>query len=67
MNNNHSNDAPKKRFNHIVSTIVAHKFLLIVPMLLGMLLAAVYVYTLRGETWSARQSLIIRDDLLVRR
>ena len=29
-----------------------------------MLLACAYVFLIRAETWSARQSLIVRDDLL---
>ena len=33
-------------------------------MVLGMILAAFYAIALRSETWSARQSLIVRDDLL---
>ena len=33
-------------------------------MLLGLILSAFYAITLRKETWSAKQSLIVRDDLL---
>ena len=33
-------------------------------MLLGFALACIYAYAFRTETWSAKQSLIVRDDLL---
>jgi uncharacterized protein involved in exopolysaccharide biosynthesis len=36
----------------------------IAPAVVGMLLSAFYVFFLRAETWSAKQSLIVRDDLL---
>jgi len=33
-------------------------------MLMGAGLAIIYAWALRSETWSAKQSLIVRDDLL---
>ncbi|MFK7766291.1 MAG: hypothetical protein AB8B55_03535 [Mariniblastus sp.] len=53
-----------QRFSHVLNTLIAYKLFLIVPAILGMFLAGAYVFLVRAETWSAKQSLIVRDDLL---
>ncbi len=57
--NNQSN-----RLTHILSTLNKYKLLWIIATILGLILSAAYAVFLRSETWSARQSLIVRDDLL---
>lgn len=53
-----------QRINHVLGTLNRYKVLLIAPAALGFLLSVVYVMWLRPQTWSARQSMIVRDDLL---
>lgn len=55
---------PSQRFSHALTTLIKYKLLWIIPAIIGMLLACAYVFLIRAETWSARQSLIVRDDLL---
>ncbi len=53
-----------QRFEFIVSTLVKFRTLWIIPAVAGLLLAGVYVFVFKTNTWSAKQSLIVRDDLL---
>ncbi|MFT5303705.1 MAG: succinoglycan biosynthesis transport protein ExoP [Mariniblastus sp.] len=53
-----------QRISHVLGTLNRYKVLLIAPAALGFLLSVVYVLLLRPQTWSARQSIIVRDDLL---
>ena len=62
--NSQSTNQPSNQIGHIFSTFYKYKLLLILPMILGVILSAVYAIALRKETWSAKQSLIVRDDLL---
>ena len=62
--NSRSSNQPSNQIGHIFSTLYKYKLLWILPMLLGLILSAFYAITLRKETWSAKQSLIVRDDLL---
>jgi uncharacterized protein involved in exopolysaccharide biosynthesis len=52
------------RLQYLLKTLKDYQMYWIVPAVAGFVLAALYVVFLRGETWSARQSLIVRDDLL---
>jgi hypothetical protein len=55
---------PNQRLEYIVSNLIRFRKLWIIPAAVGVLLALVYVLSIRTDTWSARQSLIVRDDLL---
>ena len=53
-----------KYIEHYKSTLIEYRRLWIVPAILGLVLTGVYAFVIRGDTWTARQSMIIRDDLL---
>ena len=57
------NQQPQQRINHLVSTLQGYFPLLIVPAIAGLVLAMFYAFLLMPETWTARQSFLIRDDL----
>ena len=46
-----------QRFEFIVSTLVRFRNIWIIPAIAGMLLAGVYVFVFKANTWSAKQSL----------
>ena len=54
----------KNRLGHIIHCLVEHRKLLLLPAIAGLILATIYAFFLKGETWTSRQSMIIRDDLL---
>lgn len=54
----------KNRLGHIIHCLVEHRKLLLLPAIAGLVLATFYAFFLKGETWTSRQSMIIRDDLL---
>ena len=62
--NNTSTNSSKQRVDHVLAMLYRYRAVWIAPAVLGMLLSAFYVIFLRAETWSAKQSLIVRDDLL---
>jgi uncharacterized protein involved in exopolysaccharide biosynthesis len=64
MNNNPIKSTSSRRIRHIVSVLWTYRMLWVTPVVAGVVLSAVYVTFLRSETWSAKQSLIVRDDLL---
>ncbi len=64
MNTTDSQSDSNQRIDHVLSTLSKYRTLWIAPAILGMVLSIVYVVALRSETWSAKQSLIVRDDLL---
>lgn len=52
------------RTKYLLSTLNEHRLLLIVPTIAGFVLALTYVMLFRSESWTSRQRLLIRDDLL---
>lgn len=64
MNSNFLNFTSNRRVKHITSVLWTYRVLWIAPVVAAFALSVVYVMFMRGETWSARQSLIVRDDLL---
>jgi uncharacterized protein involved in exopolysaccharide biosynthesis len=52
------------RQKHLLTVLVDYKGYLIVPVFAGMFLALVYVFVLRTNSWTTRQRLLVRDDLL---
>ena len=57
------NQQPQQRINHVISTLQRYFPLLIIPAIAGLVLALIYAFLLMPETWTARQSFLIRDDL----
>ena len=57
------NSESRQRINYLFSTIRNHAMLLIVPAVIGLVLAAFYAFFIMPEMWTARQSFLIRDDL----
>ena len=57
------NQQPQQRISHLISTLQKYFPLLIVPAIIGLVLALAYAFLLMPETWTARQSFLIRDDL----
>lgn len=66
MNNQSNQDSPRQKFFQLLKVLNEHRMYIIMPALVGMILAAIYAVALRKEVWSARQSLTVRDDLLGR-
>ena len=64
MSNDSHSDRPDNRLDYLVSMIYRYRFLWILPAVAGLLLSSVYVFFVRPEVWSARQSLIVRDDMV---
>ena len=54
----------KNRLDHIIHCLVEYRKWWILPAIVGLVLATVYAFFLQGETWTSRQTMIIRDDLL---
>lgn len=52
------------RLDYLKSTLWNYRFWVIGPAVAGVVLAACYALFLRSESWSARQSFLVRDDLL---
>lgn len=52
------------RLQHISNCLVEYRKLWLFPAIAGLLLATVYAFLIQGESWTARQTMIIRDDLL---
>ena len=53
----------QQRISHLIHTLQRYFPLLIVPAIAGLVLALFYAFFLMPETWTARQSFLIRDDL----
>ena len=54
----------KNRLEHITHCLVEYRKLWLIPAIAGLVLATVYAFFIKGETWTSRQTMIIRDDLL---
>ena len=52
------------RLNHIVLSLIDYWYLWVIPCLLGLCLSVIYALFLYSPTYTARQSLILRDDLM---
>ena len=52
------------RLQHIINSLIEYRKLWLLPAIGGLLLATVYAFFIKGDVWTARQSMIIRDDLL---
>ena len=52
------------RLNHIVLSLIDYWYLWVIPCLLGLGLSIFYALFLHSPTYTARQSLIVRDDLM---
>ena len=52
------------RLEYAISTLVRFRKLWIIPAVAGLVLSLLYVFFIRSETWTARQTLIVRDDML---
>jgi polysaccharide biosynthesis transport protein len=52
------------RHRFVLNTMNDYKLYLIVPTIAGMVLAFVYVFAFCAQSWTTRQRLLIRDDLL---
>ncbi len=52
------------RLEYAISTLVRFRKLWIIPAVAGLVLSLLYVFFVRSETWTARQTLIVRDDML---
>lgn len=52
------------RLNHIVLSLIDYWYLWVIPCLLGLCLSVVYSLFLYSPTYTARQSLILRDDMM---
>ena len=57
------NSESLQRINYLISTVRNHAMLLIVPAVIGLVLATFYAFFVMPEMWTARQSFLIRDDL----
>ena len=52
------------RLNHIIISLIDYKYYWIIPFVLGCLFSLFYAQFLHSPTYTARQSLIVRDDLM---
>ena len=52
------------RLNHIVLSLIDYWYLWVIPCLIGLCLSVFYSLFLHTPTYTARQSLIVRDDLM---
>ena len=64
MNTTPTESNSNQRIEHILSMLSKYRTLWIAPAILAMVLSVIYIVALRPESWSAKQSLIVRDDLL---
>ena len=53
-----------QRLEYVLLTLYRYKIVWIAPVILGAVLALCYATMLSPQIWSARQSMILRDDLL---
>jgi len=53
-----------QRLKFVFATMIRFRNLWLIPAMVGVVVSYFYVTMFRAETWSARQSLIVRDDLL---
>jgi uncharacterized protein involved in exopolysaccharide biosynthesis len=60
----HSSELSNPRLDHILHTLIEHRKLWLIPGLAALITSWIYVYFIRAETYTARQTLIVRDDLL---
>ena len=56
--------ASTNRLQHIIQCLTEYRKLWLLPAIAGLVLATGYAFILKGESWTARQTMIIRDDLL---
>ena len=53
----------RQRIDYLITTVGNYYKLLIVPAIIGLVLATFYAFLIMPEQWTARQSFLIRDDL----
>lgn len=54
----------KNRLEYIVHSLIEFRKLWLLTAIAGLGLATFYAFFIQGETWTSRQTMIIRDDLL---
>ena len=59
-----SSELSNPRLDHILHMLVEHRKLWLIPGCAALLVSWMYVYFVRSDTYTARQTLIVRDDLL---
>ncbi len=59
-----SSELSNPRLDHILHTLIEHRKLWLVPGIAALMMSWFYVYFIRSDTYTARQTLIVRDDLL---
>lgn len=52
------------RLDHAINSLIQYRKLWLASAILGMVVATVYAFFLMNQSWTARQSMIIRDNLL---
>ena len=57
------NPLHRQRIDYLITTVGNYYKLLIVPAIIGLVLATFYAFLIMPEQWTARQSFLIRDDL----
>lgn len=55
---------PTNRLDHAINSLVQYRKLWLATAILGMVVSTVYAFFLMNQSWTARQSMIIRDNLL---
>lgn len=57
------NPLHRQRIDYLITTVGNYYKLLIVPAIIGLVLATFYAFLIMPEQWTARRSFLIRDDL----
>jgi uncharacterized protein involved in exopolysaccharide biosynthesis len=52
------------RHRYLLSTLFDYKLYIVLPAAIGAFLALVYVFLFQSQSWTSRQRLMVRDDLL---
>ena len=53
----------RNRLQHIINCLVEFRKLWLIPAILGLAMATIYSFFIKTDMWTARQTMIIRDDL----
>ena len=59
-----SSELSNPRLEHLLHTLFERRKLWLIPCCAALLISWIYVYFIRAESYTARQTLIVRDDLL---
>ena len=59
-----SSELSNPRLDHLLHTLIERRKLWLIPGCAALLLSWIYVYFISSESYTARQTLIVRDDLL---